>query len=322
LTRQLLVFSRKQPIQSQPLNLTAVIRNMMKMLKRIMGEDIHLDCVYEPDLPSIDADAGMVEQVLANLVVNARDAMPRGGRLTIATEAVQCDDAYLRAHPQARLGRFVCLRVTDTGTGIAPENLSRIFEPFFTTKEVGKGTGLGLATVYGIVEQHHGWVEVTSQLGAGSTFRILLPALTLNAAVPVRLPPDTSSRGRGERVLLVEDDEAVRDLTRRLLESLGYQVNEAGSGRDALDCPEEFLGTIDVLLTDIIMPGGINGRELAEKLRARRPDLKVVFMSGYSGNVLPSEASPEEAKKVHFLQKPCSGRQLSLALRQCLDGRK
>jgi nitrogen-specific signal transduction histidine kinase/CheY-like chemotaxis protein len=319
LTRQLLAFSRKQVLQSQPLDLNDIIGNLTKMLKRIIGEDIQLQCSYAARLPFVQADAGMIEQVLVNLVVNARDAISNGGQLLIATEKVCLNQSYAKMHPEARPGEFVCLSVADNGTGIAPEHLPRIFEPFFTTKEQGKGTGLGLATVYGIVKQHQGWIEVSSQAGAGTTFRILLPVVY----APISSEPPTSAapppRGGSEKILLVEDDDAVRALTRRMLESFGYQIREAPSGRDALDLWAENVGEIDLLLTDMVMPHGITGRELAERLRGKKPRLKVIFMSGYSGDTLSLDTQFIRRAKIRFLQKPCPWQRLVQAVRQCLD---
>src|SRR5437870_3347506 len=206
LTRQLLMFSRKNVMQTKPLDLREVVANMSKMLQRLLGETITLDFQPPPEIPLVQADAGMIEQVLMNLAVNARDAMPKGGTLTISTRLVEIDDAYVQTHPQARTGTFVCLRVTDTGCGMEPSTMARIFEPFFTTKEAGKGTGLGLATVYGIVKQHEGWIEVNSQLGQGSTFGVFLPASTEPVKARALEPrPADQIRGGKETILVVED---------------------------------------------------------------------------------------------------------------------
>jgi PAS domain S-box-containing protein len=319
LTRQLLAFSRKQVMQAQPLNLNDVIGNFTKMLKRIIGEDIQLQCNYAARLPLVRADAAMLEQVLVNLVINARDAMPRGGQLVVATELVTLDAASLKLHPEARLGDFVTLSVRDTGAGIAPEHLPHVFEPFFTTKEVGKGTGLGLATVYGIAKQHGGWVEVASTLGAGATFKLFLQVFAAAAPAPAPAPAQPNP-GRGtETVLLVEDDEAVRSLTRRLLESFGYQVHEAASGVRALEVWRAQAEHIDLLLTDMVMPEGVNGRELAEQLLAQRSRLKVVFMTGYSPNVAGKDTQFLRRQGSAFLQKPCHWRDLLQTIRRLLD---
>jgi two-component system, cell cycle sensor histidine kinase and response regulator CckA len=289
------------------------------MLKRVIGENIDLQCHYAAPLPHVQADPGMMEQVILNLVVNARDAMPEGGRLRVATEHARLDEGHARTKPEARAGEFVCLVVSDTGTGIAPEVLPRIFEPFFTTKEVGKGTGLGLATVYGIVQQHQGWIEVSSQVGQGATFRVFLPAIL----APVR-PAATSVvgadvRGGNETILLVEDDHAVRMTARRVLQSKGYKIREATSGREALELWHTHAGEIALLLTDIIMPGEMTGRDLAEQLWSQRPGLRVVFMSGYSAEVVGKNTEFIRRTRSYFLQKPCSSQGLLETVRRCLD---
>jgi PAS domain S-box-containing protein len=319
LTRQLLAFSRKQVMQSRPLILNDVMADLTKMLKRIIGEHIDLQCRYAAQLPFVQADAGMIEQVLLNLAVNARDAMPRGGQLLITTTTVSFDAAYARAHPEAGAGEFVCLTVGDTGTGIAPEHLPRIFEPFFTTKEVGKGTGLGLATVYGIVTQHRGWVEVASQPGAGATFKIFLPAIATPASAAAT-PQAEADLPRGtETILLVEDDYGVRMITRRVLESHGYKICEATAAGEALDLWRSRAEEIALLLTDIVLPQGVTGRDLAEQLRAQRPALKVVFMSGYSADVIGKDTDFFRRTRSSVLQKPISSRALLETVRRCLD---
>jgi CheY-like chemotaxis protein len=259
--------------------------------------------------------------VLVNLVVNARDAMPSGGQLQITSEHMTFEDEPDPAHPEARPGDFVCLTVRDTGSGIPAEHMPRIFEPFFTTKEVGKGTGLGLATVYGIVKQHNGWIEVSSAAGAGTAFRIYLPALK-----GLRLPskagtPESELPVRGrETILLVEDDEALRYVTHLLLERSGYRVLEAGSGPEALKIWESVASEVDLLLTDVIMPAGVTGRKLAEELVKKKSALKVIFQSGYGGDIMRD--STEFLRKTNscFLQEPCPPRDLLWAVRRCLDG--
>jgi CheY-like chemotaxis protein len=297
-----------------------VITNFTKMLKRIIGEDIQLSCQYAAHLPFVHADLGMLEQVLANLVVNARDAMPKGGQLVLATMAARLDAAEAKARPEAKAGEFVCLSVADTGTGIAPEHLPHIFEPFFTTKDVGKGTGLGLATVYGIVQQHQGWVEVSSQPGAGSTFRVFLPA---TPPPPVRPSPaaavSAKPPGGSETILLVEDDDAVRALTGRILKNFGYHVREASSGPEALESWQLHQQEIALLLTDMIMPEHLSGRELIERLVSERPGLKVILMSGYNGETGSHDTSFLRRTGTCFLQKPCDAHTLLRAVRRCLD---
>ena len=320
LTRQLLTFSRKQTMLSQPLALNEVVANFTKMLKRIIGEDIELECRYAARLPFVQADPGMIEQVLANLAVNARDAMPKGDQILIATEPASLDAAYASAHPEARAGDFVCLSVTDTGTGIAPEHLPHLFEPFFTTKEVGKGTGLGLATVYGIVEQHQGWIDVTSQLGVGSTFKIFLPAIQPPPEVVSPLKPvEVKAVGGSETILLVEDDDEVRTLTGRLLKKSGYRVREAASGPQALEVWSAHKTDIDLLLTDMIMPDRMSGRELIEQLLPERPALKVIIMSGYSGETIGKDTTFLRRTRTRYLQKPCHWNTLLQTVRQSLD---
>jgi len=314
LTRQLLAFGRKQVIQFQPLNLNHVISSFTKMLKRVIGEHIALKCTCADELPSVNADVGMIEQMLLNLIVNARDAMPQGGSIVITTEAVSVDASYAETHPEAQTGKFVCIAVSDTGTGIYPEYLPRIFEPFFTTKEAGKGTGFGLATVYGIVKQHQGWIEVASQVGNGTTFKIFLPATFAVAAKKTVPPRKAIHAGRREKILLVEDDADVRTVTRGVLEGSGYQIWEAANGLEALNVWKTNASQIDLLLTDIVMPGGLNGRELAERLSGERPDLKVILMSGYNSD-LPVKIQPHS----HILPKPFSLESLTETVRSCLD---
>jgi CheY-like chemotaxis protein len=237
----------------------------------------------------------------------------------VATERVTLDAAQARVNPEARAGDFVCLSVSDTGTGIAPEVLPRIFEPFFTTKEVGKGTGLGLATVYGIVQQHQGWLQVSSQVGEGSTFKVFLPAIPTPAGRAPAAEAEAEIRGGKETILLVEDEHTVRVMTRRMLESKGYRIREATTAREALEVWQSHAGEIALLLTDIVMPGEMTGRDLAEQLRGQRPGLKVIFMSGYSADVLAKGTDYLQRTKSRFLQKPSSSRVILETVRRCLD---
>jgi signal transduction histidine kinase/FixJ family two-component response regulator len=321
LTRQLLTFSRKQMMHSQPVDLDEVMLNLSKMLERIIGEHIDLRCHRSPALPLVQADIGMLEQVLVNLVVNARDAMQGGGQLHITTEQLAFEAAPDSVHPEARPGKFVCLTVKDTGTGIALQHMPHIFEPFFTTKQVGKGTGLGLATVYGIVKQHQGWIEVSSQVGAGATFKIYLPALDCvrPASNHSAAEPELPLRGK-ETVLLVEDDEALRSVTHLLLERCGYRVLDAGSGPEALKIWETSATEVDLLLTDVVMPAGITGRKLAEDLLEKKTTLKVILQSGYGGEIMRDSTEFLRQTNSCFLQKPCPPRDLLRAVRRCLDG--
>ncbi len=319
LTRQLLTFSRKQVMQAQEMDLNAVISDVTKMLRRILGEDIQLHFHYSPTLPPVQADPGMVEQVLMNLAVNARDAMPRGGELNVGTEVLKINEVHVRKNPEARVGTFVCLRVSDNGSGIPQEVLPRIFEPFFTTKEVGKGTGLGLATVYGIMKQHQGWIEVLSGLGQGTTFRLFFPSTVAVEKAPVETKPMSTDKVRGgsEKILLVEDEPEVRGLVRNILKKYGYQIVEAASGPEAITMWDEHRGEFDLLLTDMVMPGNMTGRELGDKLRQRRPALKVIYTSGYSPDILGGDFVFKRG--LNFLPKPYQPMTLAKTVRDCLD---
>jgi PAS domain S-box-containing protein len=316
LTRQLLAFSRRQVMLPRDLDLNGVVANTTKMLRRLLTEDIAFQVNYSPAPVFVHADAGMLEQILLNLVVNARDAMPKGGQLIIETS--RTDFAETAAAP-ARAGTFAHLCVSDTGGGIAKETLPHIFEPFFTTKAVGKGTGLGLATVYGIVEQHHGWIEVTSEINQGTTFHIYLPRVAETAAVQPELrQPDASPHGT-ETILLVEDDHSLRTLARNSLTRLGYQIIEAADGGAALELWRTQHATIDLLLTDLMMPGGISGMALAQKLRQSNAGLRVLYMTGYSPEIVNQEKGVQLQEGVNFLPKPFAVEKLARSVRSCLD---
>jgi two-component system, cell cycle sensor histidine kinase and response regulator CckA len=316
LTRQLLMFSRKQVMQTQELDLNEVISNVTKFLRRILGEDITLHFDYSPNLPAISADSGMIEQIIMNLAVNTRDALPRGGQLSIGTSAIEITEAHVQANPEARLGNFVCLRFSDNGAGIPPEILPKIFEPFFTTKEVGKGTGLGLATVYGIVKQHQGWIEVLSKLGEGTTFRVYLPSVKGTAQPAGKSKPEKIEGGE-ERILVVEDEPELRALVCEILKDHGYEVIEAANGPEAIPVWQEQEGKIDLLLTDMVMPGNMTGRELAEKLKTQKPGLKVIYTSGYSADTIGKDFFFKRG--LNFLQKPYHPLTLVKLVRDCLD---
>ena len=320
LTRQLLTFSRRQLIQPKRLDMNKIIGNMSDMLGRMLGEDVTLRLNYSQSPAMVEADAGMMEQVLLNLAVNARDAMPRGGQLAVRVAIVDVDEAHVQRHPEARAGRFVCVSKTDTGSGIPPEYLPRIFEPFFTTKEVGKGTGLGLATVYGIVKQHQGWIEVESAVGKGSTFRIYIPYLGEHRPAAEKPTTQITIRGGTETILLVEDEKPVRELVARVLEKHGYSVLQAATGVEAVEIWRGHKNDIALLLTDLVMPENMNGRELAEKLWADRADLKVIFSSGYSADIVGKDFKLEP--ELNYLQKPYQPQTLILAVRRCLDGKR
>ena len=316
--RQLLTFSRKQIFRSKILDLNAVLQNLKGMLPRLIGEDIALETHCHPDLPCIQADTGMVEQIVMNLAANARDAMPKGGKLTITTSVAEIDAAYVRQHPEARVGWFVCLTVADTGCGMDPQVLRRVFEPFFTTKEVGKGTGLGLATVYGVVKQHHGWIEVQSEVGVGTTFKVLLPVAGKagDATVDPAVKHETV-RGGKETILLVEDEIGLLELVRDILQHYHYHVLIASSGAEALRIWDENKGQVDLLFTDMVMPGGMTGGELAAELKKRKPALKVIYASGYSSALTGKEFS--QGNNI-FLAKPYQPVQVARLIRNTLDG--
>jgi signal transduction histidine kinase/HAMP domain-containing protein len=318
LTRQLLMFSRKNVMQPRLLDLRDVVSHMSKMLERLLGATIKLELNAPPFIPPVRGDAGMIEQVLMNLAVNARDAMPHGGTLTISTSSLEIDEAYVAQHPDTRRGLCVCLQVTDTGIGMDAATLRRIFEPFFTTKEAGKGTGLGLATVYGIVKQHHGWIQVGSQPRLGTTFNVFFPADGEPVSrLPAEAVPDTEILGGRETILLVEDEPVVRDLANLILTDCGYKVLEAATGAEALHVWERHQGDIQLLITDMVMPDGISGMELAERLHHAKPALKIIFASGYRLDDLDTSFIRQGLARV--LQKPYTHITLPLAVRDCLD---
>jgi len=317
LTRQLLAFSRKQEMESQDVNLNEVVNGISKMLERLLGAPIALEFVPAPSLPAVSSDVGMIEQVLLNLAVNARDAMSSGGRLTIRTAARTISENEAQRNPEARAGSFVCLSVSDTGCGIATEILPRIFEPFFTTKAAGKGTGLGLATVYGIVKQHQGWIEVESRVGQGTRFDTFLPASSKPATAKAQPVASAATRGGRETILLAEDEPALRRLAARVLQNLGYEVLEAGSGVEAIQVWEQYGRKVDLLLTDLVMPDGLTGRELAKKMQSKESTLKVIYTSGYSPET--AETAFVFREGTNFLQKPYHPRKLAETVRSCLD---
>jgi PAS domain S-box-containing protein len=316
LTRQLLLFSRRQIMQSRDLDLNEIITNLGKMLQRIIGEDVHLHLKLHPAPLLAHADAGMLDQVAMNLVVNARDAMPAGGHLVIETSEKILDAPMALQQPDAAPGRYACLSVTDSGCGIAPEILPRIFEPFFTTKEIGKGTGLGLATVFGIVKQHHGWLTVDSKPGLGSTFRVFLPAISV-AAAAAAAEPRPKPRGGTETILFAEDDAAVRKAMVMILRQRGYRVLEAANGPAALEVWNSHRETVALLVTDLVMPGGLTGRQLAQTLQASKPGLKIIFASGYSADIAGQEIQLRPGE--NFLQKPVKPDDFLKMVRSCLD---
>jgi PAS domain S-box-containing protein len=316
LTRQLLLFSRRQVMQASDVDVNELVINLAKMLQRIIGEDLRLHLHLSSQPLTTHGDPGMLEQVLMNLVVNARDAMPSGGDVVIETSGRTVSEGEAAQLPDTPPGHYVCLRVTDTGCGISADILPRIFEPFFTTKDPAKGTGLGLATVFGIVKQHEGSVLVESAEGRGTTIRVLLPVLKSAAKAPPQTSAQTRRRGT-ETILVVEDDESVRKLTRVTLECQGYAVLDAAGGNEALRLWLEHRAAIRLLLTDLVMPDGLNGRELAARLRADCPSLPVVFMSGYSSDLAGRELTLESGQR--FVQKPYPPHQLLDVVRQLID---
>jgi len=306
LTRQLLAFGRRQVMQPQDVDLNLLVASLAKMVKRVLGEDIDLQLQLSARPLAIHADAGLIDQVLMNLVLNARDAMPSGGMLRI--------DTFARA---SAAGDHAVVRVVDTGTGIPDDSLPRIFDPFYTTKEAGKGSGLGLATAFGIIAQHGGRIDVSSRVGLGTTFEVVLPATTRKTEPPPAKIEQPAPTGGTETILLVEDEPAVRMLTRIVLQRGGYRVIEAASGAEGWRAFEKAGGKIDLALTDVVMPEGMSGRELADKLLSVRPDLRVIFTSGYSADFSGRELALKNRQS--FLQKPATPKEILDAVRRTLD---
>jgi PAS domain S-box-containing protein len=313
LTQQLLAFSRRQIVQPAVVNLNIIVTDIQKMLKRLIGEDIELVSKLSPDLGNIVADAGHLQQVIMNLVVNARDAMAQGGKLLIETANVECDENYAASHADTHPGPHVMLAVSDTGDGMSDEVKERLFEPFFTTKPKGTGTGLGLATVYGMVKQSGGWIWVYSELGRGSTFKIYFPRT--DVSMPSEAPVMRSAARGSESILLVEDQPDVRKLAVSALEKYGYTVYSAGNADEALAFASQFAGVLDLLLTDVIMPG-MNGRGLADQLARERPGLRALFMSGYTESAIAHKGVLDAG--VEYLQKPFTPESLADRVRQVL----
>ncbi len=317
LTRQLLAFSRKQQKDEQTVHLGELVEGMGKLMRRILGEDVQLATAIVPEPVAVRADPGMLEQALLNLAVNARDAMPQGGHLKLAVDVTMIDEAYVVQHPGASAGYRAHIAVSDTGCGIPPEHLGRIFEPFFTTKAAGKGTGLGLATVYGVVKQHHGWLTVESTVGVGTTFHLFLPALMQSELGDDDLPEAPPLPRGAETVLLAEDDEQIRHLMQVALERQGYQVLVAEDGASALALAARHSGPLHLLVTDLIMPGGLNGAELAQRLQETAPALRTIFITGYPPDVVTRQLHLD--KHACLVRKPFSVRSLLDTVRQRLD---
>ena len=318
LTKQLLAFSRQQVLTPAILDLNALTTDMEGMLPRLLGEDVKVSLQLDPELGSVKADQSQIEQIIMNLAVNARDAMPNGGQLKIRTANFEIDQTYTRNHPGSKTGKYVLLAVTDTGTGMNAETLTHMFEPFFTTKERGKGTGLGLATVYGIVKQSNGYIWVDSAPGKGTSFEIYLPRHAGQPAGEQKMDSEERLRG-SECILLVEDAEPLRRLAKSFLETGGFRVFSAESGEEALEVAAGFGGVFDLLLTDVVMPG-MNGRVLAEQLLPRQPGMKVLYMSGYTDSFIAGHGVLEPG--THLLHKPFTDEVLIRKVRQVLDGGK
>ena len=316
LTRQLLAFSRQQVLTPAVLDLNTLAADLEKMLPRLLGEDIQISMELSHDLRKVKADRTQIEQVILNLAINARDAMPSGGHLRIATSNADLDQLYTWNHPGSKVGSYVLLTVADTGIGMNSETLAHIFEPFFTTKEPGKGTGLGLATVYGIVKQSNGYIWVESAPGKGATFQVYLPQHAGEAQKNESRPDRGEPLSGSERILLVEDAEPLRKLAQRFLEMGGFRVVSAGSGEEALQVAADHPGTFDLLLTDVVMPG-MNGRALAERLLPREPGMKVLYMSGYTDSFIAGHGVLE--KGLHLLHKPFTDEVLLRKVREVLD---
>jgi PAS domain S-box-containing protein len=316
LIRQLLMFSRKQVMQFRHLDLNDTLRNTIKMLERLVGEHVQIDFHPQESLPAIHADSSMVEQIAMNLAVNARDAMPDGGRVSIITSLETVHRAPTPMDPERRDGEYICLAFGDNGTGMDAQIISRIFEPFFTTKAAGKGTGLGLSTVFGIVQQHQGWLDVDSKPNQGTTFRVYFPA-SQQVAEKTELTVNNVLRTGSETILVAEDEDALREMVVEVLRSQGYTVLEAASGRHAIEVWEQAKRPVDLLVTDMVMPGGILGGELAERLAEKSPTLRVIYTSGYSPGMAGREVSLLEGR--NFLAKPYTVGELAQFVRECLD---
>jgi PAS domain S-box-containing protein len=316
LTRQLLAFSRKQLIEPKVINLSQVIKHLHSMLYRLIGEDIILRTIPQNQLGRVMVDPGQVEQIVLNLAVNARDAMPKGGELLIETANITLDDEYCKTHTNSEPGNYVMLSVSDTGCGMNAQVKKLIFEPFFTTKELGHGTGLGLATVFGIVKQNGGRIDVHSEPDMGTSFKVYFPRITDKAETFVPSTTTTELKKGNETILLVEDEDIVRKLAKNLLNHLGYNVLSANSGKNALKMEEEHSGSIDLLLTDVVMPN-MNGRQLATLMTEKRPQIKVLFASGYTQDVIAHHGVLDEG--IQFVAKPYALTTLSSRIREILD---
>jgi CheY-like chemotaxis protein len=316
ITRQLLAFARKQTIQPKVMDLNETVEPMLKMLRRLIGEQIDLSWIPGKNLWPVRMDPSQVDQILANLCVNARDAVGEAGKIIIETDVATLDETYCANHIGFVPGVFVMLAVSDDGCGMDRKILEKIFEPFFTTKDASRGTGLGLATVYGIVKQNKGFINVYSEPGKGTTFKIYLPSHNGGSVDTVSEPEAEIRRAGGETVLVVEDEDLVIEMTERILEKLGYRVLTAETPAGALEVAKMYAGEIDLLISDVIMPG-MNGRELAAEFRALYPNMKTLFMSGYTANVIVHQGVLDPG--VHFLQKPFTIQNLAAKVQAALD---
>lgn len=321
LVRQLLAFGRRQVLDPRVLDLRVVLGDLERLMRSMLGENVELEYRFDENLASVEVDPGQLEQVIVNLAINAHDAMPSGGTLTFAASNVRLDEAYVARRTVVRPGQYVQLSVSDTGCGMSEDVQEHIFEPFFTTKELGKGTGLGLAMVYGIIKQSGGYVWVYSEEGHGTSFKIYLPLVEMRAEsrAPVLVVQESASRG-SETILIVEDDASLREVTCEILTGDGYTVLAAASADDAIRVSEGHVGAIDFLLTDVVMPK-MNGRELAAKLSAARPDLKVLYVSGYTDGIIREGPQGVQEPGLAFLQKPYSRHTLTRKVREILDAR-
>jgi two-component system, cell cycle sensor histidine kinase and response regulator CckA len=317
LTRHLMSFSRRGLMQPQAIDLNEVVAAVVNMLRRLIGDHIILETRYVQEPVLVYADASMLEQVLVNLAVNSRDAMSEGGRLTLETSRIRFGKSVSSDSRKIRPGQYARLRVTDTGAGIPAEHLSRIFEPFFTTKELGKGTGLGLSTVLNIVEQHRGWIEVKSQVGIGTTFDLYLPWSVKHRSIPARAANESSIPRGSETILLVEDEETVRRSIAHMLTRYGYRIHAAMSGATALKIWRQHHQSIQLVVTDVVMPGAVSGRALFDQMRSEQPNLKVIFCSGYTDEILGNDALLRQNS--NFIEKPFAPEELMRKIRACLD---
>jgi signal transduction histidine kinase len=316
LTRQLLAFARKQTLQPEVLHLNDIVRHFDNMLRRIIGEDIDLQLALAEDVGYVLVDRGQIEQVITNLVINARDAMPKGGKLIIETAAVEIDGTFAEFHPGNEPGTYAMLAMSDTGCGMDKELLSQIFEPFFTTKEMGRGTGLGLSSVYGIIRQSNGNIRVYSVPGKGTTFKIYLPVTDLKPGLSTITDKEPNARGAGQQILVVDDELSLRNLLETSLSRLGYKVTAAANGGEALLMVEERGFNPDLIISDVVMPN-MSGRELVDRLRMNRPDLKVLYMSGYTDRVIADHGILDP--QTPFIQKPFTIRDVSRKVRELLE---